>query len=61
MNGFNEANSEYEYHLTHPYDKGGALYEEEINEEDYDAAYWQKVDAQIDDYKMEAKNGNNRL
>lgn len=50
MNGYTQAAQEYEYHLTHPYDKGGALYEEELlDEEDdlgNDADYWQEMFAQ---------------
>lgn len=54
MNGFERASQEYERWLTSPYDKGGALYEEEeYEEEQYEPdVYWSHVDKQMEDYKL---------
>ena len=51
MYGYQQAMQEYEYHMMCPYDKGGALYEEEelYDEEDdldNDEEYWQETFAQ---------------
>lgn len=48
--GFNRAQADYERRMECPYDVGGALYEEEEQEED--SAYWSMVDAQMEAYKL---------
>lgn len=57
MNGFYRAQMEYERRMECPYDKGGALYEEEEYEEgqyepENDEAYWSHVDKQMEDAKL---------
>jgi len=46
MKGFKQAQQEYEYKMTHPYDCDY----EDIEE---DESYWRNVDSQMEEYKEE--------
>lgn len=48
--GFEQAQAEYEYHLMNPYDKGGALYEEEEYDKD-EEAYWLDLESYRRNYE----------
>lgn len=54
VQGFERAMREYESKLTAPYDKGGALYEED---EENDEQYWSNVDSQIEEYFLSEREG----